>query len=70
MCLFFSPAGINAFKKTFGDERNDVIVATFGPSTAKAAHEAGLKIAIEAPSKEYPSMTGALKAYLSKNTDS
>ncbi len=67
MCIFFSPAGIQAFKKTFGDERNDVIVATFGPSTAKAAHEAGLKIAIEAPSKEFPSMTGALKAFLSKN---
>lgn len=68
MCIFFSPAGINAFKKTFGDERNDVVVATFGPQTAKAAHEAGLKVEIEAPSKEYPSMTGALKAYLSKKS--
>ncbi len=53
MCIFFSPSGINAFKKTFGDERNDIAVATFGPSTAKAAHEANLKIAIEAPSEKH-----------------
>ncbi|MCR4852172.1 MAG: uroporphyrinogen-III synthase [Prevotella sp.] len=65
MCIFFSPSGISAFKKTFGDDKNkDVVVATFGPSTTKAAHEAGLNVVIEAPSTKYPSMTGALKAYL------
>jgi len=70
MCVFFSPSGINAFKKTFGDSKNDsVIVATFGPSTAKAAHEAGLKVEIEAPSKEYPSMTSALRAYFVNNSE-
>ena len=68
MCVFFSPSGITAFKNTFGDTKNDdVHVATFGPTTAKAAHDAGLKVAIEAPSKEYPSMTGALKHYLENN---
>ena len=67
MCIFFSPAGINAFKKTFGDGKNDsVVVATFGPSTTKAAHDAGLNVVIEAPSKEFPSMTAALKNYISK----
>jgi uroporphyrinogen-III synthase len=65
MCVFFSPSGISAFQKTFGDSKNkDVVVATFGPSTSRAAHEAGLKVVIEAPSAKYPSMTGALKAYL------
>ncbi len=67
MCIFFSPSGISAFKKTFGDERNDIAVATFGPSTAKAAHEANLKIAIEAPSEKHHSMTGALREFLEKN---
>ena len=68
MCVFFSPSGINAFEKTFGNTKNDsVVVATFGPSTTKSAHEAGLKVVIEAPSKEFPSMTAALKSYLEKH---
>lgn len=66
MCIFFSPSGIRAFKNTFRDERNKTVVATFGPATAQAAHNAGLNVEIEAPSKEYPSMTSALKAYLKK----
>ena len=65
LCVFFSPSGINAFQTTFGDTKNDSVrVATFGPSTTRAAHEAGLNVVIEAPSAKYPSMTGALKAYL------
>ncbi|RRC99844.1 uroporphyrinogen-III synthase [Prevotella sp. OH937_COT-195] len=64
MVVFFSPSGITAFKKNFGDKFNGISVATFGPSTAKAAHDAGLSVAIEAPTKEYPSMTGALRHYL------
>lgn len=68
MCIFFSPSGISAFKSTFGDSKNDSVkVATFGPATAKAAHDAGLEVSIEAPSKECPSMTGALKNYLEKH---
>jgi len=68
MCIFFSPSGINAFNKTFGTSKNDmVVVGTFGPATAKAAHDAGLKVAVEAPTKEHPSMTSALKAYLDEN---
>lgn len=68
MCVFFSPSGISAFKSTFGNSKNECVsVATFGPATAKAAHDVGLKVSIEAPSKECPSMTGALKDYLEKH---
>lgn len=68
MCIFFSPSGVTAFNKTFGTSKNDsVVVGTFGPATSKAAHEAGLKVTVEAPTKEYPSMTSALKAYLEEN---
>ncbi len=68
MCIFFSPSGINAFKETFKNTKdNTVVVGTFGPATAKAAHEAGLKVKMEAPTKEYPSMTSALKNFLKKN---
>lgn len=66
MAIFFSPSGITAFKKNFGDKYNHISVATFGPATAKAAHDAGLTVVIEAPTKEHPSMTGALRQYLRK----
>ena len=68
MCIFFSPSGINAFNKTFGAEKNDnVVVGTFGPATAKAAHDAGLHVAVEAPKKDFPSMTSALRDFLDRN---
>lgn len=68
MCIFFSPSGINAFNTTFGDSMNDkVVVGTFGPATAKAAHDAGLKVALEAPTQKRPSMTSALKDFLENN---
>lgn len=68
MCIFFSPSGINAFKNTFEDSRNDsVVVGTFGPATAKAAHDAGLKVEVEAPTNAFPSMTSALKDFLKRN---
>ena len=69
MCVFLSPAGISAFTKTFGSTKNDIAVATFGPSTSKSAHEAGLNVVIEAPSEKFPSMTGALKSYLARQDE-
>lgn len=68
MCIFFSPSGISAFKNTFGDTMNGkVVVGTFGPATAKAAHDAGLEVKVEAPTKQYPSMTSALNEFLKQN---
>jgi uroporphyrinogen-III synthase len=68
MLVFFSPAGINSLIKNFPDfKQGDLRIATFGPSTAKAVNEAGLRLDLEAPSKEYPSMTGALRHYLEEN---
>ena len=65
MCIFFSPSGISAFNSTFGTSMNDkVVVGTFGPATAKAAHDAGLKVEVEAPTMQHPSMTSALNDYL------
>jgi uroporphyrinogen-III synthase len=70
MLLFFSPAGIEALMKNFPNFQQDKIaIGTFGPTTAKAAREAGLRLDIEAPSEKYPSMTGALQHYLLVNED-
>jgi len=65
MLVFFSPSGIEALTKNFPNfEQGDIAIATFGPATAKAAREAGLRLDIEAPTEKYPSMTGALQHYL------
>ena len=45
-------------------KQNDTRIAVFGPTTVKAAEEAGLRLDIIAPSKEYPSMTKALDEYI------
>ena len=62
MLIFFSPSGIEALTKNFPEfHQGDIAIATFGPATAKAAKEAGLRLDIEAPNEKYPSMTGALQ---------
>ena len=72
MLVFFSPSGIDSLMKNFPDfaeSHKDVVIATFGPATAKAAKEAGLRLDLEAPTEKYPSMTGALQHYLIVNGD-
>ena len=68
MLIFFSPTGINSLMKNFpGFEQGDIRIGTFGPSTAKAVEEKGLRLDLQAPTAQFPSMTGALKAYLKEN---
>ena len=65
MLVFFSPSGISSLQKNFPDlEQGDLAIATFGPTTAKAAKEAGYRVDLEAPTPQYPSITAALNAYL------
>lgn len=67
MLIFFSPSGIESLTKNFPDfKQGDIAIATFGPATAKAVKDAGLRLDLEAPSEKYPSMTGALQDYLQK----
>jgi len=63
--LFFSPAGVTSMFKNFpAFEQNSTLIGSFGPSTAKAVRDAGLRLDIEAPNPESPSMTAALEKYL------
>ncbi len=67
MLVFFSPSGIDSLVKNFPNfSQGNVAIATFGPTTAKAAKAAGLTVAIEAPTAQYPSMTGALQHFLAE----
>ncbi|WP_276388677.1 uroporphyrinogen-III synthase [Eudoraea chungangensis] len=63
--VFFSPSGIESLLKNFPDfEQNNTRIAVFGNSTVLAANDAGLRIDIEAPTPETPSMTMALQKYI------
>ena len=65
---FFSPAGIASLLKNFPNfEQGDIKIACFGPTTAKAIKDAGLRLDVEAPTPEMPSITGALDLYLKQN---
>jgi uroporphyrinogen-III synthase len=62
---FFSPSGISSLFVNFPDfKQNNTRIATFGPTTAKAAREANLILDIEAPLPNAPSMTGAIELYI------
>jgi uroporphyrinogen-III synthase len=65
MVLFFSPSGIASLLKNFPDfEQNDLRIGCFGQTTAKAVKDAGLRLDLEAPTPEAPSMTSALEQYI------
>lgn len=70
MLVFFSPAGISSLIKNFPNfEQNDIAIGCFGPTTAKAIKEAGLRLDLEAPTVEAPSMTAALDMFIKERNE-
>ena len=68
MLLFFSPAGISSLLKNFPEfDQKDIAIGCFGPATAKAVKDAGLRLDLEAPTVEAPSMTAALDKFLAEH---
>ena len=68
MLLFFSPAGITSLLKNFPDfDQKDVAIGCFGPATSKAVKDAGLRLDLEAPTVEAPSMTAALDKFIAEH---
>lgn len=63
--VFFSPSGIESLFENFPDfDQKDTRIAVFGNTTVKAANEMGLRVDIQAPTPETPSMTMALEKYI------
>jgi uroporphyrinogen-III synthase len=63
--VFYSPSGIASLFKNFPEfQQNDIKIASFGPTTAQAVKEAGLRLDIQAPVPEAPSMTMALELFI------
>lgn len=68
MLVFFSPNGIASLMKNFPDfEQGDICIATLGKTTAQAVKDAGLRLDIEAPTPQAPSITAAIEAYLKES---
>ena len=65
MLIFFSPAGIQSLMKNFPKfEQKDIAIGSFGPTTAKAVKDAGLRLDLEAPTVAAPSMPAALDMFI------
>lgn len=68
MLIFFSPQGIESLCKNFPEfKQEQIAIATFGATTAQAVRDAGLRLDIEAPTPQTPSITAAIDLYLTKN---
>ncbi|NOZ46213.1 MAG: uroporphyrinogen-III synthase [Chlorobi bacterium] len=65
--VFFSPSGITSLLENFPNfTQNSTKIAAFGPTTAKAVKTAGLRLDIQAPMPQAPSMSMALDQYIKK----
>jgi uroporphyrinogen-III synthase len=63
--VFYSPSGIKSLRENFPDFiQGDIKIAAFGPTTASAVENEGLRLDINAPNPKAPSMTMALDDYL------
>jgi len=66
--VFYSPSGIKSLKENFpGFVQGDVKIAAFGPTTACAVAQEGLRLDIDAPNPKAPSMTMALDEFLKEH---
>jgi len=66
--VFFSPSGIQSLIHNFPNfAQEETKIACFGPTTAKAVRDAGLRLDLEAPTVEAPSMTMALDQFIKKH---
>ncbi len=63
--VFFAPAGIKSLMQNFPKfKQGNIRIAAFGPTTAQAIKESGLRLDIYAPTQQAPSMTMALEQYM------
>ena len=68
MVIFFSPAGVASLLENFPKfEQGEIKIGTFGTVTAQAVRDAGLRLDLEAPSVQAPSMTAALELFLKEH---
>lgn len=68
MAVFFNPADVKSLYENFPEfVQEDLKFVSYGKSIVNAMNEAGLSIAISAPTAEAPSVAKALEIYLTNN---
>jgi uroporphyrinogen-III synthase len=66
--VFYSPSGIKSLKENFPEFiQGNIKIAAFGPTTAFAVEQEGLRLDINAPNPKAPSMTMALDFFLKEH---
>lgn len=66
--VFYSPSNVLALIENFPKfKQNDTMIASFGEATAQAIKEAGLRLDIQAPMPQIPSMTMALELFIKEH---
>lgn len=69
MIVVFNPHDVRALKENFPDfKQGGIKFLSYGKSIVKAMEEAGLEIAVKAPTPEVPSVAKALEVYLENNS--
>ena len=65
--VFFSPSGIESLFKNFPDfKQNKTLIAVYGETTLEAAKNKNLKVDIEVPTDDSPSMAMGIENYINK----
>lgn len=65
MVIFFSPAGITSFKENYPDfVQGELKFGAVGLAAANAVKESGWELHVEAPTKEFSTITAALNSFL------
>lgn len=68
MIVFYNPSDVKSLYENFPEfKQGDIRFISYGRSIVKAMEEAGLQIAVKAPSPEYRSVAEAIESYLKDN---
>lgn len=68
MLVLYTPMGITSVFENYPEfEQGDMLIAAFGHATIKAAEEKGLRVDVQAPTPENPSMTMAIEQFIKAN---
>lgn len=66
--VFFSPSGVKSLLHNFPKfKQNNIKIASFGETTARAVKDAGLRLDLQAPMPHAPSMTMALDKFIKEH---
>lgn len=68
LIAFFSAASVKSVKDNFPKfKQANTVIAAFGEATSKAAKEVKLKVSVNAPTPDCPSMSLALEQFITRN---